>query len=196
MSYNIEEIADHADYCIQQSTKALGILSRHLCVEFEKQWNLHNDLSIGYERINLKDVESCVSVLSPNNVKRLMTVIEKTMHRDGFVFRLTIEDTIKGHFPPIVEHTQGKLIILDGAHRLFAVDTFHIPFANMIVLSSSNQPIPCCKTYGLQFINEREVSQRKHEIIFNGIDESLFRPVRRILYKVRRSIEKEYRNGY
>lgn len=95
-----------------------------------------------------------------------------------------------GHFLPIIEIINGDNIILDGAHRLFAAYTLGFEFAPALILSSDNQPPPCSKTYSIKDIKLREVPVRSHEMLFDNMNESLFRPMRLILNDVQQHIER------
>lgn len=168
----------------------MNIFDQYAKMAFKKYWNNHENLSFCFEKVFIEDVEFCVSFLSPNNIEYLKGILVHNYKRLGFLFELSIEEMKLGHFPPIIEVTKNKNIILDGAHRLFAAYVLGLKTVNLLVLTSDNQPPPCCKTYNIHNIMLREVPCRSHEIIFDDMNENLFRPMRIILNDVKQHIER------
>ena len=169
---------------------ALHIFSMYARMAFKERWDKHINLSFSVEEVSIDNVRFCVSFLSPNNVKYLKNVLENNFKKYNSLFEFSIKEMKIGHFPPLIEITNNENIIIDGAHRIFAAYTLGFKSIPALILSSDNQPPPCSKTYQINDIMLREVPFRSHEIIFDDMDENLFRPVRLILNDVQQYIER------
>lgn len=157
---------------------------------FRERWNKHVNLSFSIEEICIDNVKFCVSFLSPNNIEYLKNVLETNIKKYNSLFEFSIKEMKIGHFLPVIEITNSENIIIDGAHRLFAAYTLGFKYVPVLILSSDNQPPPCSKTYQINDIKLQEVSLRTHEILFDDMNENLFRPMRLILNDVQQYIER------
>lgn len=169
---------------------ALYIFSIYAKRAFKERWDKHINLSFSVEEVCIDKVKFCVSFLSPSNVEYLKNVLKNNLEKYNSLFEFSIREMKIGHFLPIVEITNNESIIIDGAHRLYAAYTLGFKSVPALILSSDNQPLPCSKTYLINDIKLREVPVRSHEILFDDMDENLFRPMRLILNDVQQHIER------
>lgn len=176
--------------CNDNEKKALHIFSMYAKKAFRERWDKHINLSFSVEEVCINDVRFCVSFLSPSNVDYLKNVLKSNLMKYNSLFELSVREMEVGHFLPLIEITNNENIILDGAHRLFAAYTLGFKTVPALILSSDNQPPPCSKTYQIGEIKLREVPVRSHEIIFDDMDEDLFRPMRMILNDIKQYIER------
>lgn len=170
--------------------KALHIFSMYAKRAFRERWDKHINLSFSVEEVCINDVRFCVSFLSPNNVDYLKNILRSNLMKYNSLFEFSVEEMEVGHFLPLIEITNNENIILDGAHRLFAAYTLGFKSVPALILSSDNHPPPCSKTYQIGEIKLREVPVRSHEIIFDDMNEDLFRPMRIILNDIKQHIER------
>lgn len=169
---------------------ALHIFNVYAKRAFKERWNRHINLSFSVEEVSINDVRFCVSFLSPNNVDYLKNVLKSNFIKYNTLFEFSLREMAIGHFLPLIEKTNNENIILDGAHRLFAAYALGFKVVPVLILSSDNQPPPCSKTYQIGEIKLREVPVRSHEIIFDDMNEDLFRPMRIILNDIKQHIER------
>ena len=167
---------------------ALRIFNIYARKAFKEHWNKHINLSFSINEVYIEDVKFCVSFLSPDNVNYLMNVLKSNLETNNSLFIFSLREMEVGHFLPIIEITKNDIIILDGSHRLFAAYSLGFKSVPALVLSSDNQPPPCSKTYQIEEVALREVPVRSHEIIFDDMNEELFRPMRKILYDIKTHI--------
>lgn len=159
-------------------------------IAFKERWDKHINLSFHVEKVCIDNVRFCVSFLSPHNVEYLKGIMKSNLRKCNSLFVLSVEEMKIGHFLPVIEMINNDNVILDGAHRLFAAYALGFKFVPALILSSDNQPPPCSKTYSINDIKLREVSVRSHEILFDNMNEGLFRPMRLILSDVQQHIER------
>ena len=169
---------------------ALRLFSMYAKSAFRERWDKHINLSFSVKEVCINDVKFCVSFLSPNNVNYLKNVLKSNLVKYNSLFEFSLREMKVGHFLPLIEITNSENIILDGAHRLFAAYALGFESVPALILSSDNQPPPCSKTYQIGEIKLREVPVRSHEIIFDDMDEDLFRPMRIILNDIKQHIER------
>lgn len=168
----------------------MHIFNRYAKSAFKKRWDKHINLSFTIEEVCIDNVKFCVSFLSPNNIEYLKNILKKNFNKYNSLFEFSIREMKIGHFLPLIEITNNEKIIIDGAHRIFAAYTLGFKSVPALILSSDNQPPPCSKTYQINDIKLQEVSLRSHEIIFDDMNEDLFRPMRLILNDVQQQIER------
>lgn len=169
---------------------ALCLFSMYARKAFKERWDKHINLFFSVEEISIDNVRFCVSFLSTNKVDYLKNILESNLKKFGSLFEFSIREMECGHFLPIIEMTNNENIVIDGVHRIFAAYTMGFKSVPALVLSSDNQPPPCSKIYQIKDIKLREVPLRTHEVIFDNMNEKLFRPMRIILNDVQQYIER------